>query len=212
MESSGARRAKPTQAMQLGRALLHLGSFAHWNQALSKSLAKYPSTDVPPSNGTFSLGRHITEGEQWRKAGFAAMIHCHTILPDFPVDVAGFLRQLGEICDCAFPVDDQDPQLGTDSLEFSYPLAYCNRAAATKADALSTLRTTESALHKFLGILKKFNIACVNVSTDTVHILYNTILVAFIGQLRDLRKYFETTLKSASSIGTSFNLPGSDSD
>ena len=148
----------------------------------------------------------------WRKAGFAAMIHCHTILPDFPVDVAGFLRQLGEICDCVFPVDDQDPQLGTDSLEFSYPLAYCNRAAATEADALSTLRTTESALYKFIGTLKKFSNACINASADTVHILYNAILAAFTGQLRDLRSYFEITLKSASSIGKSSNLSGSESD
>ena len=143
-------------------------------------------------------------------------IRRHDTLPYHSTGLSGrrgrLLASLGEICDCTFPVEDQDPQLGTNSLEFSYPLAYCNRAAATKADALSTLRTTESALHKFLGTLKKFNNACINASTDTVHIMYNAILVAFTGQLRDLRKYFETTLKSASSIGTSSNLSGSDSD
>ena len=173
---------------------------------------KYPFEEVPVACSNFSLGRHVTDGEQWRKAGFAAMIHCHSILPDFPVDVADFLSQLGKICDCAFPDVDQDPNLGTGSLELSCPLAYCNRAAATEAEALSTLRTNTSAMQKFLGTLKKFHNACVNAATDTVHILYNAILVAFTGQLRELRKYFENTLKSASSIGKSSNLSGSESE
>ena len=103
----------PKLCSWVGRSSI-LGSFAHWNQVLSKGPTKYPPADVPPSYGTFSLGRHITEGEQWRKAGFAAMINCHSILPDFPVNVADFLSQLGKICDCAFPEVDQDPNLGTD--------------------------------------------------------------------------------------------------
>ena len=201
----------PRLCTWVGRSSI-LGSFAHWNQVLTKGPVKYPFEDVPVACGNFSLGRHVTDGEQWRKAGFAAMINCHSILPDFPVDVASFLSQLGKICDCTFPEDDQDPQLGTDSLESSYPLAYCNRAAATAADALSTFRTNNPALRTFLGALKKFNNACIDASQTTVHILYNAILVAFTGQLRDLRKYIENTLKSASSIGNSSNLSGSESE
>jgi hypothetical protein len=68
-------------------------------------------------------------------------------------------------------------------------------------------------LQRFLGALKKFNNACIDASQSTVHILYNAILVAFTGQLRDLRKYIEEALhKSASSIGKSSNLSGSESD
>ena len=58
----------PRQCSWVGRSSI-LGSFAHWN----KGLAKYPLVGVPNSSGSSSLGRHITKGEQWRKAGFAAI-------------------------------------------------------------------------------------------------------------------------------------------
>ena len=65
---------------------------------------EYPLVTI----SVFDFGNHFPVGTQWRESGSLALIQCYSALPDFPVNVAADMLELGRHCQGDFPPDDRD--------------------------------------------------------------------------------------------------------
>ena len=126
--TKGKPGARSPRMMDLVQRSSILGSLQYWNELLGRSDTLYPLVSM----SIHDFATHYPAETTWRESGFLALIQCYPALPDFPVNVAADMLELGKHCQGEFPPDDRDvhARLAQESLQCTFfPLAYFTKKA-----------------------------------------------------------------------------------
>ena len=139
---------------------------------------------------------------KWRESGFLALIQCYPALPDFPVNVAADMLELGRHCQGDFPPDDRDvhSRLAQESLQHTFfPLAYFTKSAIEGQPAFEKLRSDPGLAQASSEFLTKLQGQYRTAKELTVHQLHHAILIAFLRQMGEVIMCLKAPCINASS-------------